>query len=78
MKSTWPMPAPRVGDSTPPIFHLLALGLATNFSVRVGGNANFSMGSKNKKHLGGSTLGGHNQVEATTTKRAMLRGQDGP
>ena len=27
MKSTWPMPAPRVGDPTPPIFHLLALGV---------------------------------------------------
>ena len=36
-KCTWPMPAPRVGDPTPPIFHLLALG------VGVGGNANFSV-----------------------------------
>ena len=46
MKSTWPMPALRVGDPTPPIFHLLALGVGiggnANFSVRVGGNANFS------------------------------------
>ena len=37
MKSTWPTPVPRVGDSTPPIFHLLVLG------VGVGGNANFSV-----------------------------------
>ena len=27
MKSTWPTPAPRVGDPTPPIFHLVALGV---------------------------------------------------
>ena len=37
MKSRWPTPAPCVGDPTPPIFHLLALG------VGVGGNANFSV-----------------------------------
>ena len=47
MKSTCPMPAPRLGDPTPPIFHLLALvgglGGNANFSVRVGGNANFSV-----------------------------------
>ena len=45
-KSTWPTPAPHVGDPTPPIFHLLALGVGfggnANFSFRVGGNANFS------------------------------------
>ena len=35
MKSTWPTPALRVGDPTPPIFHLLVL------EVGVGGNANF-------------------------------------
>ena len=28
MKSTWPTPAPRVGDPMPPIFYLLTLGLA--------------------------------------------------
>ena len=40
MKSTWPMPAPRVGAPTPLIFHLLALG------VGVGGNTNlgFALG----------------------------------
>ena len=47
MKSTCPTPAPRVGDLTPPIFHLLALGVGVggnaNFSVHVGGNANFSV-----------------------------------
>ena len=47
MKCTWPMPAPRVGDPTPPISHLLTLGVGiggnTNFSVRIGGNANFSV-----------------------------------
>ena len=47
MKSTWPTPAPHVGDATPPIFHLLALGVGmggnANFSVRVGGNANCSV-----------------------------------
>ena len=37
MKSTWPMPAPRVGDPIRPIFHLL-LSL---FGIRVGGNATF-------------------------------------
>ena len=37
MKCTCPTPAPRVGDPTAPIFHLLALG------VGVGGNANFSV-----------------------------------
>ena len=37
MKSTWPTPAPRVGDLTPPIFNLLALG------VGVGGNTKFSI-----------------------------------
>ena len=37
MKSTWPMPAPRIGDPMPPTFHLLALG------VGIGGNANFSI-----------------------------------
>ena len=47
MKSTWPTPAPRVGDPTSPIIHQLALvvggGYNTNFSVRIGGNANFSV-----------------------------------
>ena len=47
MKSTCPKPAPRVGDPTPSIFHLLALGVGVggkaNFSVRVGGKANFSV-----------------------------------
>ena len=46
------MPAPRVGDPTPPIFHLLALevgvGGNANLSVGVGGNANFSV------HVGGN------------------------
>ena len=46
MKSTWPTPAPRVGDPTPPIFHLLTLGVGVwgneNVSIRVGGNTNFS------------------------------------
>ena len=37
MKSTWPMPVPPVRDPTPPIFHLLALG------VDIGGNTNFSV-----------------------------------
>ena len=37
MKSTWQTPAPHVGDPTPPIFHLLVLG------VCVGGNTNFSV-----------------------------------
>ena len=37
MKSTWPMPASRVGDPTRPISHLLVLGF------RVGRNANFSI-----------------------------------
>ena len=37
MKSTWPTPAPHVGDPTPSIFHLLMLG------VGVGGNPNFSV-----------------------------------
>ena len=45
MKSTWPTPAPRVGERTPPIIDLLALGVGVggyaNFSIRVGGNANF-------------------------------------
>ena len=27
MKSTWPTPAPSVGEPTPPIFHQLALGV---------------------------------------------------
>ena len=35
MKSTCPTSAPRVGDPTPPIFHLLALGLALEFCVAV-------------------------------------------
>ena len=47
MKSTWPMPAPHVEDSTPPIFHLLAIGVGVrgnaNFSIYVGGNANSSV-----------------------------------
>ena len=47
MKSTWPMPAPRVGDPTPPLFHLLVLvgvgiGGNANQSVRAGDNANLS------------------------------------
>ena len=45
MKSTWPTPAPHIGDPTSPIFHLLALGVGiegnANFNVCVGGNANF-------------------------------------
>ena len=36
MKSTWPTPAPRIGDPMPHIFHLLTLG------VGIGGNTNFS------------------------------------
>ena len=47
MKSTCLMPAPRVGDPTPPLFHLLVLGVGvggnTNFSVGVGVNASFSI-----------------------------------
>ena len=47
MKSTWPMPAPCVGDLTQSIFHLLSLGVCiggnANFRVRVGGSANFSI-----------------------------------
>ena len=47
MESTWPTPAPRVGDPVPPIFHLLALGLGlegnVNLSLRVRGNTNFSV-----------------------------------
>ena len=47
IKCTCPIPSPRIGDPTPPIFHLLVLGVGigvdTNFSVRVGGNANFSV-----------------------------------
>ena len=47
MKSTWPTPVPHVGDPTPPIFHLLALGVGVggnaNFTVCIGGNANFSV-----------------------------------
>ena len=38
---------PRVGDPMPPIFHLLALGVAVggnaNYGMRIGGNANFSI-----------------------------------
>ena len=41
------MPAPRVGDPTPPIFHLVALGLVLEvMQILVfgfGGNANFSV-----------------------------------
>ena len=41
------MPAPRIGDPTPPIFHLLTLGVGVgdnaNFGNRVGGNANLSI-----------------------------------
>ena len=47
MKCTCPAPVPRVGGPMPLIFHLLALGVGVggkpNFSVRVGGNANFSV-----------------------------------
>ena len=47
MKSTRPMPAPCIGDPTPPTFYLLALGVGVrgndNVSVRVRGNANFSV-----------------------------------
>ena len=47
MKCTCLTPAPRVGDLTLPIFHLLALGVGVegnaNFSIHVGGNANFSV-----------------------------------
>ena len=46
MKTRCPMPAPCVGDPTPPTFHLVALGVGVggnaNFSVHVGGDANFS------------------------------------
>ena len=37
MKSTCPTPAPCVGDPSPSIFQLLALG------VGIGGNANFNV-----------------------------------
>ena len=47
MKSTWPMREFCVGDSTPPIFHLLALGVGlgsnSNFSVCVEGNPNVNV-----------------------------------
>ena len=47
MKSTWPMRKFCVGDPTPPVLHLLALGVGVggnaNFSVRIRGNANFSI-----------------------------------
>ena len=47
MKCTWPMPAPRVGEPTASIFHLLTLGVGVegnaNFSIRVGGKSNFSV-----------------------------------
>ena len=47
MKCTWPMPAPRVGDPTPSIVHLLASGVGvggnTNFSVCIWGNTDFSV-----------------------------------
>ena len=46
MKCTWPKPAPCVWDPTPPIFHLLALGVGVggnaNFSICVGANAKFN------------------------------------
>ena len=45
MTSTWPTREFCVGDPTPPLFHLLALGVGiggnVNFSCCVGGNANF-------------------------------------
>ena len=47
MKCTWPTPGPRVWDPTPPIFHLLTLGVRigdnTNFSIPIGGKANLSV-----------------------------------
>ena len=47
VKCTWPTPALCAGDPTPPIFHLLSLGVGvggnTNVNVRVGANANFSV-----------------------------------
>ena len=47
MKSTWSMQRFCVGDPTPPIFHLLTLGVGVggniNCSVRAGGNANCSI-----------------------------------
>ena len=47
MKSTWPTPGPRVEDPTSSIFHVLVLGVGVggnvNFSIRVVGNANFSV-----------------------------------
>ena len=47
MKYTWPTQEFCGGDPTPPIFHLLVLGVGTggnaNFSVRIGGKANFSV-----------------------------------
>ena len=47
MKYTCPRPAPRIGDPTPPIFHLLMMGVGTvgntNFSVCIGGSANFGV-----------------------------------
>ena len=56
MKSTWPMPAPGVGDPTSPIFHLLTFGVGiggnTNFSIRVGDNRNFSIFRYMYQHLG--------------------------
>ena len=47
MKCTWSTQKNCVGDPTQPIFHWLALGFCiggkTNFMLRVGGNANFSV-----------------------------------
>ena len=47
MNCTCPTRAPTLGDSTQPIFHLLAFGVGfgdnANFSIRVWGNANFSV-----------------------------------
>ena len=47
MKSTWPTPGPLFGNPTPPIFHLLAIGVGiggnANSSIGIGGNANFSV-----------------------------------
>ena len=72
MKSTWPMPAPHVGDLTQPIFHLLGLGVRVGgnakFRVRVGGNANFRVG------VGSARLFGYQHVVVFPTQNSRVGG----
>ena len=77
MKSTWPMPAPRIGDPMRPIFQLLTLGVCVrgnaNFRVRVGGNANFGFLDTNMlvSPMRNCGIGGLSQREDPT--RVVLR-----